>query len=87
MRIVFGTSAAGGFATLQTRRSPSIVCDASISDFCFVDEACQAKLTIGDGARAVVTVCSIVNLASCLGSTVDSMLAIRMDPFKYLPLF
>ena len=84
--MVLGVSAVGGFATLQTRRSPSIVCDASISDFCFVDEACQAKWTIGDGARAVVRVCSMVNLASCLGSMGDSMFAIRMDPFRYLLL-
>ena len=84
--MVLGNSAVGGFATLQTRRSPSIVCAASISDFCFVDEACHAKFTIGDGARLVVRVCSMVNLASCLGSTVDSMLAMRMDPFRYLSL-
>jgi len=51
MRIVLGDSAVGGFETLQILRSPSMVCEANISDFCFVDEACQAKLTIGEGAR------------------------------------
>lgn len=47
-----------------------------MSDFCFVDEACQAKLTIGEGARAVVSVCSMVKLGSR-----DT---IKMEPFRYL---
>lgn len=64
------------FDTLHTRRSPSFVCTASISDFCLADEACQARLTIGDGPLEVVRLCKIVNL----GCTV----AINNDPFWYL---
>ena len=74
--MVFGASAVAGFATLQTRRSPSIVCDTSMSDFCFVDEACQARLTMGEGARAVVRVCKIVKLGSSE--------TIKIEPFIYL---
>lgn len=51
----------GDFAILQTRRSPSCVCVASISDFCREEEACHARVTIGDGALDVVKLCSIVN--------------------------
>jgi len=54
--MTLGVSAVGGFATLQTRRSPSEVCVANMSDFCFDEEACQANVTIGDGARDVVKV-------------------------------
>jgi len=79
MRIVFGVSAVGGFATLQTRKSPSKVCDTNMSDFCLVDEACQAKLTTGEGARAVVRVCRIVKLGSR-----DT---IKIEPFRYLDSF
>jgi len=45
---------------LHTRRSPSKVCVASISDFCLDEEPCHAKPIMGDGARDVVRVCSIV---------------------------
>ena len=62
--IVFGVSAVAGLATLQTRRSPSAVCVANISDFCFDDDACHAKVTIGEGARDVVKVWRIVK-AGC----------------------
>lgn len=73
-RIVLGDSAVGGFETPQTRKSPSEVCVASISDFCFVEDACHAKFTIGEGARAVVKVCKIVK-EGCKAT-------IRIDPFK-----
>lgn len=73
IRIVFGASAVAGFATLHTRRSPSNVCVASMSDFCFEDEACQARLTIGEGDREVLRVCRIVKLGSR-----ETM---RMEPF------
>lgn len=53
-------SEVGGLPTLQTLRSPSEHCVANMSDFCFDEDACQAKETMGDGARAVVKVCSIV---------------------------
>lgn len=51
----------GDFAMLQTRRSPSCVCVASMSDFCREEEACHARVTIGDGALEVVKLCNIVN--------------------------
>lgn len=87
IRMVFGDSAVGGFDTLHIRKSPSIVCDASISDFCFVDEACQARLTMGEGARWVVRVCKIVKprFGPLIGfGTIGSSLTSRMDPFWYL---
>jgi hypothetical protein len=63
----------GGFDTLQTRRSPSAVSVANISDFCFEDEACQASPTIADGPLEVVKVCKMVKE----GRRVD----IRIEPF------
>lgn len=73
MRIVFGVSAVGGFDTLQTRRSPSHVWEANISDFCLDDEACQASETMGEGERWVVRVCKMVKLGC--------KVARRMVPF------
>lgn len=32
-----------------------------MSDFCLEDEACHAKVTIGEGALEVVKLCNIVN--------------------------
>ena len=61
---------------LQTRKSPSDVCDVSMSDFCLEDEACQAKPTIGDGERDVFSVCKTVK-EGC-------RLAMMMEPFLYL---
>ena len=84
IRIVFGDSAIGGLETLHIRRSPSIVCEANMSDFCFVDEACQAKLTIGEGARWVVRVWRMVKLrlGPLIGfGTMGSSLTSRMEPF------
>lgn len=49
------SSALCDLATLKTRRSPLRVCVASMSDLDFVDEACQARVTIGDGGLDVVT--------------------------------
>jgi hypothetical protein len=43
----------GDLLTLQTRRSPSCVCAASMSDFWRDEEACQARVTMGDGALDV----------------------------------
>lgn len=71
--MTLGVSLVGGFATLQTRRSPSNVCVASMSDFCFDDEACHVSETIGDGPRDVVSVCRIVN-EGCSA-------VIRIEPF------
>ena len=62
-----------GFDTLHTRKSPLEACVASISDFCFEDEACQAIEIIGEGPREVVKVWRIVNWGR--------RFAIRMDPF------
>lgn len=54
-----GSSLVEDFATLQTRRSPSLVCTANMSDFWRGEEACQAKLTMGDGALEVLKLCRI----------------------------
>ena len=75
-RMTLGVSAVGGLAMLQTLRSPSKLCIANISDFCLVDEACHAKLTIGEGARDVDSVCKMVK-DGCKAT-------IRIDPFIYL---
>jgi len=56
------------------RRSPSAVCAASISDFCFDEEPCHASALKGDGARVVLKVCKIVN-EGCNA-------AMRMEPFR-----
>lgn len=74
--MVLGDSAVGGFETLHTRKSPSDVCVANMSDFCFVDDACHARFTIGEGARGVVNVCKIVK-AGCRATT-------NIEPFRYL---
>ena len=55
-RMTLGASLVGGLATLQTLKSPSDVCVASISDFCFDDEACHARFAIGDGPLEVLSV-------------------------------
>lgn len=60
--MVLGTSAVGGLATLHTRKSPSKVCVASMSDFCFEDDVCHDRLAIGEGAREIVNVWRIVKL-------------------------
>jgi hypothetical protein len=44
----------GDFAILQTRRSPSFVWVANISDFWRDEEACHANVTIGEGPLEVV---------------------------------
>lgn len=75
-RITRGASFPGGFATLHTLRSPLADIVASISDFCFDDDACHAIETIGDGPREVVMVCRILN--------VGNSVAINIDPFWYL---
>lgn len=61
------------FAMLHTLRSPSCVWTASMSDFCFEEEACQFKVTIGDGDRDVVSLWRMTNL----GCTV----AMNSEPF------
>lgn len=55
-RITRGDSFTGGFATLQTLKSPLEACVANISDFCLEEEACQANDIIGEGPREVVRV-------------------------------
>lgn len=75
-RRVFGISLFGGFDTLQTLRSPSTFCVASMSDLCFVEEACQTKFATAEGERAVVRVCKMVKEGWSP--------TIKMDPFWYL---
>jgi hypothetical protein len=55
-RMTLGASLVGGLATLQTLRSPSEVWVASISDFCFDEEACHARFAIGEGPLDVLSV-------------------------------
>lgn len=74
--IVLGSSLMGGFATLNTFNSPLADCTASISDFCFGEEACHAKPAIRDGSWETVKVCMMVN--------VGRSVAIKMDPLRYL---
>ena len=72
----FGVSLLGCFAMLQTLRSPSSICVASMSDFCFEDDPCHANVTTGDGGRVVVRVCSMVK--------VGCRVTMRIDPLLYL---
>ena len=75
-RMLLGVSVPAGLPMLQTRRSPSALCTANMSDFCFDDEACHASPRMGDGALAVERVCKTVKEGK--------REAIRMDPFLYL---
>lgn len=60
--------------TLHTLRSPSVDCAASISDFCFEEEPCQASPASGDGALGVVRVWRMVK---------DGWrVAIRIEPLR-----
>ena len=59
--MTLGVSPLGVFGILHTRRSPSTVWAASMSDFCFDEEPCQANLLSGDGALFELRVCKIVN--------------------------
>jgi hypothetical protein len=54
--MTLGASLVGGLATLQTLKSPSEVCVASISDFCLDDEACHARFAIAEGPLDVLRV-------------------------------
>ena len=58
---------------LQTRKSPSAHCTASISDFCLEEDACQASPVIGEGLRGVDKVWRMVKFG-----TSD---AIKTEPF------
>ena len=78
-RITRGRSLTGYFATLQTRKSPSEVCVASMSDLCFEDDACQASAAMGEGPLEVVRVCRIVKDGWSV--------AINIEPFWYLGSF
>jgi hypothetical protein len=71
-----GVSFPGGFDILQTLRSPLAVWAASISDFCFDEDACHASEIMGDGPREVVNVCKMVKLGR--------RVAIKTEPFWYL---
>lgn len=75
--MILGGSVAGVFETLQTRKSPSEVCVASISVFCFEEDPCHASPVIGDGPLEVLRVCNMVNGCS---------VAIRMEPLRYLSI-
>lgn len=74
--MIVGESCWPVFGTLHTLRSPSAVCVASMSVFCFDEEPCHARPAIRDGARDVVNVCNIVK-AGCNVAT-------RIEPLRYL---
>lgn len=63
-------------ATLHTLKSPSRVCVASISVFCFEDEVCHANEVIGEGDKEeVVSVYKMVN---------GVKVATNIEPLLYL---
>ena len=72
--MMLGTSPCCAFGTLQTRKSPSAVCVASISVFCFDEDPCHARSVMRAGDRVVFSVCSIVN-EGC-------RVAMSIEPFK-----
>jgi hypothetical protein len=80
--MTLGGSAVAGFDTLQTLRSPSAVWVASMSDFCFEDEACHVNVTIGEGARDVVKVCRIVNDGCNAASKIEPLLYLRRSALE-----
>ena len=47
---------------------------ASISDFCFDEEACQESAAIGEGPRDVLRVCKMVNAGFRAASSIDPLL-------------
>ena len=74
LRITLGLSPCA-LGMLHTRRSPSTVCVASMSDFCLLLLPCQARQLIVAGARCVLRVCRMVKVG-CSDTT-------RMVPFMY----
>ena len=62
IRMVRGVSFSAGLETLQTLRSPFAAWEASISDFCFDEEACHANPIVGDGPRGVLNACKMLNV-------------------------
>lgn len=58
--MIFGASVCGTLGTLQTRKSPSDVCVASMSVFCLEEEPCHAKSVIREGDLVVFRVWSMV---------------------------
>jgi hypothetical protein len=71
-----GGPAFASLGILQTRKSPSNVCEASISDLDLDEEPCHDKQLIGEGALCVFSVCRMLN--------VGTTFAINTVPFKYL---
>ncbi len=58
--MMLGGSECGVLGTLQTRRSPSEVWVANMSDFCLAEDPCQASCDMGEGPLAVVRVWRMV---------------------------
>lgn len=63
----------GGFGTLQTLKSPSAFCIASISDFCFEEDACHVSIEMGEGDLVVFNVCKIVNCGCSAASRIEPL--------------
>jgi len=69
------SSPSSDLGTLHTRRSPSLVCTASISDFCFDEEACHARVVMVEGCTdVVVRVCNIVNAGDSAAMSTEPLL-------------
>lgn len=69
--ITRGASFCGGFATLQTLKSPLAAKVASISDFCLDEDACHANEIIADGPREVDMVCKMLNVGCSVASIME----------------
>lgn len=69
------SSPSSDLGTLHTRRSPSLVWTANISDFCFDEEACHANVVMVEGCiEVVVRVCSIVKAGDKAAMSTEPLL-------------
>ena len=59
---------------LHTRRSPSQVWVASMSDFCLEEDACHANVTMGEGALAVERVWRMVKAGCNVAMRIEPLL-------------
>ena len=59
---------------LHTRKSQLALCTANMSDFCFDEDACHAKPTIGAGATELERVWRMVKVGSSEAMMTDPFL-------------
>lgn len=74
IRMTLGMPVVGGLGTLQTLKSPSAFWIASMSDFCFEDDACHVSMEMGEGDLVVLSVWRMVN-CGCKAAN-------RMEPLR-----